>query len=300
MVGNRSGKTIQPYLSIADQLRQHLSGVLYLESQRLAQDARILVAPGMVAGGAGGHQPPGANCAHRLHVMARQRAHIATHASDLERKAAAPFLAAQCGKALSRPLQNLYKALGHAVYTRVQRSHTAHKVDRLRAYVVVQAFGHFLQVLRPDQSLGVVLTRYVVLASDPGSERVKDSGVEIPLHQLFAHGDPQGAGVDLHRAHHVAASAERTLVDTLPVSLEHLVGSGSNPKEPGQHTEVVCLPEILDAGDLLQGVDLLVSRLGIGGAGFDALTTAGAGLQFHHLAQGEMGQVYFSSASIHG
>ena len=87
------------------------------------------------------HQPPGADGLYRFDVVASQIGADVAHSGDLQRKAAAPFLATQRGKVLAGAFQDLDKALGHAIHAGIQGPDATYEIDGLRTYFAFQALG---------------------------------------------------------------------------------------------------------------------------------------------------------------
>ena len=65
------------------ELRDVLDGMQHLKTQELAQDAWILVRPGVVTGRAGSHQSPGTDRSYRLDIVPGQIGHVAAHPGNL-------------------------------------------------------------------------------------------------------------------------------------------------------------------------------------------------------------------------
>ena len=288
------GEGVQLDPAGGDQVGQKLGRMQDLEAQRLGQQTRILVGPHVIAGGAGGHQPPGADGPYRFHVVSDHFGQQMPQAGDLQGKATAPFLTGQRGDRFARPPQDLDKALRDAIDAGVKGRHTAHKVDGFGTRLTGQPLWHSLHVLRPDQPPGIVLASDVVLSQNALPQQVKSFGVKAPGHQLLAQGDPQRTGIDLDGADGLAAGAEGALVDAPAVGCQLCVARRREAKEPRQGGQVTHLPQPLGLVDFAQRVYLFAPRHGKGGAVLDALAAAGARFHLDHLAQREMRQVHLS------
>ncbi len=240
----------------------------HLKAQRLAQDAGILVGPHVITRRAGGDQASGANRSHCLHVVARQLLDGRPHAGDLKRKATTPFLPAQRRKVVTRLAPESARNSAECqrpVDTWRQRSPQSRPSRR--------------QIWHPDpdgtrsmfsvhtMSVGVVLSRDIVLSRHPLAQEIKSLGVLVPGHQLLPHRDPQRAGVDPHRTDVVAASAQRALIHTLAKVCQFVVSGRLHSKETRQPTQVISLPKAFGLRDLVEGVDRLAARLEKGRAG---------------------------------
>ena len=75
------------------QAGEQLAGVVYFRSQAFAQDVRALVCPALVAGGAGVHQPPGADGLRWLDVVAGCHWPPVASTANFRRKATTPLVA---------------------------------------------------------------------------------------------------------------------------------------------------------------------------------------------------------------